>query len=140
MGHDVDLRVTSLSFDVGDGDAITAEFAADSLRVVSKGPSEKDCKDIASNAEKTLEARKFPTINFSSTSVARDGNTASIEGDLTVHGVTKQISVQAHDDGERWNAEIPLDQGDFKIKPFSAMLGALKVKPKVTVHISVPHP
>lgn len=139
MGHDVDLRVTSLSLEVGEDDTVKAEFDADSLQVVSDGPSESDKKDIARNAEKTLEAGKFHKIRFSSTSVKREGDKASIEGDLTLHGVTKPISVQAHDDGTHWNAEVTLDQRDFKIKPFSAMLGALKVKPEVKVHLSVPH-
>ena len=71
--------------------------------------------------------------------MARDGDRANIDGDLTLHGVTSPISVEARDDGERWNAEVTLDQRKFNIKPFSAMLGALKVKPEVTVHISVPH-
>lgn len=139
MGHDVDLRVTSLSFEVGDGDTITASFDADSLQVVSEGPSESDCKKIAGNAADTLGARKFPKITFRSTSVVRNGDSADIEGDLTLHGVTNLISTQAHDDGTSWNAEITVDQTKYGVKPFTAMLGALKVKAEVKVHISVPH-
>lgn len=138
MGHDVDLRVTSLSLEVGDDDTITADFDADSLRVVSEGPSDSDREKIAGNAADTLGARKFSKITFRSKSVTRSGDTASIEGDLTLHGVTKPISVQAHDDGKHWNADLTLDQTDFGIKLFSAMLGALKVKDEVKIHLSVP--
>jgi hypothetical protein len=53
--------------------------------------------------------------------------------------VTNPISVEARDDGTRWNAKLVLDQRKFGIKPFSAMFGALKVKPNVEVHITVPH-
>jgi hypothetical protein len=35
-------------------------------------------------------------------------------------------------------AEIKLHQPDFGIKPFTAALGALKVKPDVVVRVSVP--
>ena len=70
----------------------------------------------------------------------REGDRAQVEGDLTLHGVTNRISVEARDDGARWNAEIILYQRQFGIKPFSAMLGALKIKPEVEVSISVPHP
>jgi polyisoprenoid-binding protein YceI len=138
FGHDVDLRVTDLTLTIGDDDSITGEFAVDSLRVVSDGPSEKDRKDIQGNAEKTLEAQKYPTIKFSSTSVERDGDRAKIDGDLKLHGVTNPISVEARKDGDRWTAEVTLDQRKYNIKPFSAMMGALKIKPEVTVHISVP--
>lgn len=138
FGHDVDLQVTSLSLEVGDDDSVSAEFDADSLEVVSQGPSDSDRKDIKRNAEKTLEAQKYPKIRFKSSSVSRDGDTAKIEGDLTLHGVTHPISVQARKNGDRWTAEVTLDQREYHIKPFSAMLGALKVKPEVKVKISVP--
>lgn len=134
----MDLRVTDLTLDVGDDDSITGEFVTDSLRVVSDGPSEKDRKEIERNAEKTLGAQKYSTIKFRSTSVARDGDRAKVDGDLTVNGVTNPISVEARKDGDRWNAEVTLDQRKYNIKPFSAMMGALKVKPEVKVHISVP--
>lgn len=138
VGHDVTLQVTRLSLDVGDDDGITADLDADSLRVTTEAVKASDRKDIEKNTEKTLEVRKYPKIQFRSLSVVREGNTARIEGDLTLHGVTKPISVNARDDGQRWNAKITLDQRKFGIKPFSAMLGALKVKPDVEVTISVP--
>jgi polyisoprenoid-binding protein YceI len=139
FGHDVTLRVTNLSLDVGDDGGITADFDPSSLRVTTD-ISESDRKDIEKNAVKVLESGKYPTIQFRSVSVALDGVRARIEGDLTLHGVTSPISVEALDDGQRWNATIVLDQRKFGIKPFSAMLGALKVKPEVEVTISVPHP
>jgi len=66
--------------------------------------------------------------------------TPNVTGDLTLHGVTNPISLDAHDDGKRWNAKVVLDQRKFGIKPFSAMFGALKIKPDVEVNISMPHP
>jgi len=140
VGHDVTFQVTSLSLEVGDDDAIAADFDADSLRVTTEEISASDRKKIERNAGDTLETRRHPKIGFRSVSVVRDGDRARIEGDLTLHGVTAPISVEARDDGQRWNAKIVLDQRKFGIKPFSAMLGALKVKPEVEVHITVPHP
>ncbi|MGH3718637.1 MAG: YceI family protein [Pseudonocardiaceae bacterium] len=138
FGHDVTLQVTNLCLDVGDDDGITGDFDPSSLRVTTD-ISESDRKDIEKNAEKVLDSKKYPKIQFRSVSVVRDGDRARIEGDLTLHGVTNTISVEARDDGARWNATIVLDQRKFGIKPFSAMLGALKVKPEVEVTISVPH-
>jgi polyisoprenoid-binding protein YceI len=109
------------------------------LRVIND-ISDSNRRDIERNAEKTLEPRKYPKIQFRSVSVVRDGNRARVEGDLTLHGVTQQISLDAHDDGERWSAKVVLDQRKFGIKPFSAMLGALKIKPNVEVNVTVPHP
>jgi polyisoprenoid-binding protein YceI len=139
FGHDATLKVTSLSVDIGEDDGITADFDAGSLRVIND-ISDSNRRDIERNAEKTLEPRKYPKIQFRSVSVVRDGNRARVEGDLTLHGVTQQISLDAHDDGERWSAKVVLDQRKFGIKPFSAMLGALKIKPNVEVNVTVPHP
>ena len=138
FGHDATLRVTNLSLDIGDDDGITADFDPSSLRVVDD-ISDSNRKEIERNAEKTLEARKYPKIQFCSVSVVRDGDRARIEGDLTLHGVTNPISLDAHSDGQRWNAKTVLDQRKFGIKPFSAMLGALKIKPNVEVNISIPY-
>lgn len=139
FGHDATLKVTSLSVDIGEDDGITADFDAGSLRVIND-ISDSNRRDIERNAEKTLESRKYPKIQFRSVSVVRDGDRARVEGDLTLHGVTQQISLDAHDDGRQWNAKVVLDQRKFGIKPFSAMLGALKIKPNVEVNITVPHP
>ena len=47
-----------------------------------------------------LEAPKFPNITFRSTSVQRTGpNTARIAGDLTLHGVTKPVMLEARFNG-----------------------------------------
>jgi hypothetical protein len=139
FGHDATLKVTSLSVDIGEDDGITADFDAGSLRVIND-ISDSNRRDIERNAEKTLEPRKYPKIQFRSVSVVRDGDRARVEGDLTLHGVTQQISLDAHDDGRQWNAKVVLDQRKFGIKPFSAMLGALKIKPNVEVNVTVPHP
>ncbi|MGH3824186.1 MAG: YceI family protein [Pseudonocardiaceae bacterium] len=139
FGHDVTLRVTSLSLDVGDDDGITADFDPGSLKVVDN-ISDSNRRDIERNAEKTLEPRKYPKIQFRSVSVQRDGDRARITGDLTLHGVTNEISLDARSDGQRWHTKVVLDQRKYGIKPFSAMLGALKIKPAVEVNISIPNP
>ena len=41
-----------------------------------------------------FNAKQFPTISFKSTSVKKDGDTVlNVTGDLTLHGVTKSITV-----------------------------------------------
>lgn len=139
FGHDAILQVTNLSLDVGEDDGIVADFDPGSLKVVDDVSSDSNRKEIEKNAEKTLEPRKYSKIQFRSVSVKRDGDRARIDGDLTLHGVTNEITVDARSDGQRWHAKIVLDQREYGIKPFSAMLGALKIKPNVEVNISIPH-
>ncbi len=41
-----------------------------------------------------LDVEKYPTIAFKSTSVAVQGNEATVTGDLTIHGVTKPVTLK----------------------------------------------
>jgi polyisoprenoid-binding protein YceI len=40
-----------------------------------------------------LDVENFPTITFTSTAVAVNGNDITVTGDLTIHGVTKSVDV-----------------------------------------------
>ncbi|MBW1758625.1 MAG: YceI family protein, partial [Deltaproteobacteria bacterium] len=59
-------------------------------------------------------------------------------GTLQLYGKSRSIQTSVRATGGRWVAELKLHQPDFGIKPFSAALGALKVKPDVLVRVSVP--
>jgi polyisoprenoid-binding protein YceI len=138
VGHDLRLSVTRFAIDVAADDAIHARFAADSLRVEG-AISDGDRRTIErQTADDVLAARRHPEIHFRSTRVVRDGDRAHIEGELTLHGATRSLRCEARDDGARWIAEVTIDQRDFGIKPFSAMLGALRVRPDVRVRVTLP--
>jgi len=42
-----------------------------------------------------FEAEKYPTINFKSTSVEKDGSDYTVKGDLTIKDVTKPVKLNA---------------------------------------------
>ncbi len=43
-----------------------------------------------------FEAEKFPTATFTSTSIKVDGDKAAITGNLNIHGVTREVTLDAH--------------------------------------------
>ena len=141
VGHDLCLRVERFAVEVtGDAQApaILGRFDAASLRPTGD-VSPADARKIERNAaEDVLDARRFPTIEFRSTRVVRDGERARIDGTLSLHGHTRPLSFDATADAAAWRAEVRLDQRDFGIAPFSAMLGTLRVRPDVLVRIAVP--
>ncbi len=82
-----------------------------------------------------FDAEQFPEIGFRSTSITADGDTATVEGELTLKGVTKPITatgtlegpaedfmgntrlgftlettIDRTDFGVSWNAELPSGQ------------------------------
>jgi len=87
--------------------------------------------------EDFLEVETYPTITFESTSVEMDGDTKmAITGDLTIHGVTKSVVLQAemtlngkHPLGGRidyykgdwvaFNASTEIDHQEFDVGGFS---------------------
>ncbi|MFO0596924.1 MAG: YceI family protein [Myxococcaceae bacterium] len=139
MAHDLKLKVTKFSIDVTGG-AIKAEFDASSLTVISP------MKDGAENAgalpkmlyaeieknarEDVLHSKKHPQITFTSTSITEQ----TVTGTLTLCGQSKPVT------GKRTGTavEVTFDQRDFGVKPFTAMLGTLKVKPEVRVKVTLP--
>ena len=48
-----------------------------------------------SNAMEAVEALKFPSVKFISTSIAFAENKLAVKGNLTFHGITKEISFNA---------------------------------------------
>lgn len=148
VAHDLKIRVGKGSVTIGEGNAIEATFDPTSLSVVCARKDGQDApgtlsagdkKKIESNILKdVLHSKEHPQIRFVSSTVTRDGDRATVTGDLTLHGQTKSITATATKKGERWETEISIHQPDFGIKPYSAMLGALKVKPTVRVQLSIP--
>jgi polyisoprenoid-binding protein YceI len=122
----------------------TLELEADarSLEVLDN-VSEKDKAEIMKSMhEAVLESAKYPKIVFKSASVAgfnQTGSTASftLNGDLTLHGVTKRIAVPVKVElsGQQLRAagRYTLKQTDFGITPYSAAGGAIKVKNEVVI-------
>jgi YceI-like protein len=153
MGHDLALRVADFTLEVGEGLAIRASCRTDSVRVVGvlrrgdtssvdeSQPSASDRQSIERNvAQDILEAGKYPQATFRSTKVEPAGDRYRIAGLLDLHGVVKEVTFTAERRGDRAVARLTLNQPDFRIKPFRAMMGALRVKPEIVIEVSAPLP
>jgi hypothetical protein len=150
VAHDLKLNVSRFRVAVDpSGPSLTASFDPRSLRVITsvhdgkedpQALSEADKAKIAAQIQKeVLEADQHEEITFASRSVLRrpDGG-YDIQGELTLHGNTRSITTQTRLVAGRQVAELTLNQPDYGITPFRAMMGTLKVKPEVRVRISVP--
>jgi hypothetical protein len=61
-----------------------------------------------------------------------------VRGKLALHGRERAVELALRREGERLRGEVRIEQPEFGIKPFRALLGALKIKPGVMVEIDVP--
>jgi hypothetical protein len=104
--------------------------------------SAKDRADIEATIARTvLEAQRYPSIEFRSTAIVpHESGGFRVEGVLSLHGRERPIAMLARRQGELAIVDGRLHQPDFGITPYSAMLGALKIKPDVGVRVVVPWP
>lgn len=152
LGHSLTIAVKDFSgkvkFDPKDPENSTLDLKAraDSLEVTDP-LKPKDIREIKHNLnEKVLKADSFPEIHFVSTGVrsaqGADGKVdLRIDGDLTLCGVTRAVTVpaevQVKNDRLQARGEFVIKQKDFKIKPYSTLGGSIRVKNEVTVFFNL---
>ncbi len=151
MGHDLVLEAqqwkgsANLNADEPAASGVEVTIDARSFEIVQakgglKPLSDKDREEIAKNTEKTLQLGKFPEITFQSTSVSGNLPSVSVQGDLTIAGTTKPVTLDVQvDDLGAVTARTSVIQTDFGVKPYSK-LGALKVKDQIDIEIKLALP
>lgn len=153
MGHNVTIEVTDWSAEVGfDGDTPSAarlRAGLASFQVVKgeggvKPVSDKDKQSIRDNALSTLKAAQHPDVTFSSTIIRTTPGGYALDGDLSIAGTTRPATVEVAvtDAGDRWTVSggAPVVQSEYGVKPYSAMMGGLKVRDRVDVRIETSVP
>jgi hypothetical protein len=124
-------------------DEVTLSADARSLRVVSGGGGisplgDEEKAGIARTIDE--EVLQGGSIAFRSRSVtARDGG-YDVAGDLDLLGVSRPVDFALELDGDRLTGTAQVKQTDFRIKPYSALFGTLKVADVVEVSIDATLP
>lgn len=124
---------------------VTLEFPAAALRVTGRDEPPADAGEVqrVMQSAQVLDVKRFPTILFRSRRVyvtTRTASTAdvSIEGDMTLHGTTRAMTILASvtpDTGGRLTARgsFTLKQSDFGMVPVTAAGGTVRVKDELDV-------
>ena len=98
---------------------------------------------VRSNALRQLGAGRFPEIRFDADSIDHSQDGYRLAGTLQIHGKTRQyvIDLRTEDLGEVWrlSTEAVVRQSDFGVKPYSLVMGSLKVVDDVTVSFTAQH-
>lgn len=106
-----------------------------------KSLSDKDKQTIRGNALESLKATSHPDVTFTSDQVTALGGGYDLTGQLTVAGVSRPMTVHvetAETDGRlALSAVVPVVQSDHGVKPYSAMMGGLKVADRVEIRLAV---
>jgi len=90
-----------------------------------------------SNALKSLDAKRFPHIRFQAGSIEKVDGGYRLDGSLEIHGTTRDREIDLHvadtADGWQMSCDAVVSHAEFGIKPYSLMMGAMKVADEVAV-------
>lgn len=118
------------------------EFTVEAAKMTVKPDPKVDAKTQAKiqkdMEEMTLETKTFSEITFRSTRIESLGNAEwKVEGDLSLHGVTKPVRLTAKRSGDSYSARTVLKQTDYGIRPISVGGGTIKVKNEVEIEFQI---
>ena len=148
VGHDLVLEIADWSAtvtapDAEGGPAIEARIDLTSLRVLEgtggvKPLTDKDRRDIAGNARKSLDADRHPQAVYRSTAFAPDGDGGTFDGTLSLHGVDRPLSLTITRMAQGgYQARATVTQSAHGIKPYSAFFGTLKLRDAVEAEVEI---
>jgi len=146
MGHRLTIAMTSwhatVSWAGEEPTAMELTVEVDSFQVLEgeggltplSGPE----KALArSNALKSLDVKRFPHLRFRSDAIEATGDGYRLSGTLEIRGRSREhvIELQVEDLGDSWRmlCESPVRQSEFGVKPYSMLMGSMKVADEVTV-------
>ena len=93
-----------------------------------------------SHALNSLDAERFPQIRFRADKVEKTDDGFRLDGTLDIHGKNRQraVDVGVEDLGDSWrvSCEAEVRQSDFGVKPYSLLMGSVKVADIVTVRFT----
>ena len=151
-GHPHTIAITEFGGEVslpeGRSGAATLRLAirSDSLGETGKEFDEKDRRKVNQSVhEEALETGRFPEIVFQGRSESvrgADGEyEATIRGDLTLHGVTRPVSipvkVRQQDDRLRAAGGFTILHSQYGIKRLSAGAGMVKAKDEIAITFEI---
>jgi polyisoprenoid-binding protein YceI len=152
MGHRLTVAMSRWHATVQwDGaEPVALEFAVetDSFEVVRgeggvTGLSGPEKAVIRSNALKSLQASRFPEISFAADVIDKTEDGYRVTGRLQLRDELREhvIDVRTEDLGDAWrmSVETGVRQSDYGIKPYSILMGSVRVADDVTVSFTTVH-
>jgi polyisoprenoid-binding protein YceI len=144
-GHDLIIEVTRWSgeFIVNDYETLAAIHARIDMAswVVREGTgglkplTDSDRREIAATARRLLAVDRYPEAEFVATRFRTAGQDGEVmDGTFTLRGIARPLQLQVSQAGTgRYRARGTVVQSSYGIKPYTAFLGALKVRDAVDI-------
>lgn len=147
-GHDLTIDVTRWHADVivdaanQSSSSVSVEVDVNSLEVRTgsggiKPLTDSDRTEIKKTIQqKVLNTSRHPAITFRSTRVAGTADSFTVDGDLTITGVTQPITLHGRLADGRVQGSATIAQSRWGIRPYTGFFGALKLSDEVRAEFS----
>ena len=134
-GHDLVIAVERWSATAGGDGAVSLQADPRSLAVREgvrgvKPLTDRDRREIGKNIEEKVLGTTPVTFEGRA---RRDGDRVVAEGELTMAGATRPLTVELAVEGDRISGVVELVQSEWGIKPYRGLMGALRVRDTVEV-------
>jgi polyisoprenoid-binding protein YceI len=147
-GHDLTIEVTrwhgraTVDAATPANSSVAVEVAVDSFEVREgtggvKPLTDADRAEIHHTLGGILHTAQHPTITFRSRRVEGSAGSFTVDGELTVLGVTRPVMVQGRVTDGRVVGGATVVQSRWGIRPYSAFFGALKLSDEVKVDFDI---
>jgi polyisoprenoid-binding protein YceI len=141
-GHEHWVNAPLSSGVINSSTAPRVEFTVETAKMRIKPDPKIDAKTEAQiqkdMEEMTLDTAHFHEIKFQSSQIQRASETEwHVDGTLSLHGVTKPVSVSVTRVGEAYTGRTILKQSDFGIKPVSVAGGTIKIKNEIEISFMI---
>jgi polyisoprenoid-binding protein YceI len=149
LGHDLTIVmnewIAEVSWVDGRPTAVSVTAQSASLSVLRGAGGVKSLSGaekalVRSNALRALDVRRHPTIDYRCVDIVATDGGYRLAGSLAIHGRTRPraIDLQVTDLGDTWRmtCDSVVRQSEFGVKPYSLMMGSLRVADEVTVSFS----
>jgi len=153
MGHALTILMNdwsgTVTLDGPEPTSLTLRASLSSLEVVSgeggvKPLSDKDKRTVKASALETLAADAHPDVTFTSRAITAHDDGYAVQGDLSLNGRTSPctipVAVRRSGGTVSVDAAVQGVQTAFGVKPYSGLMGGLKVKDAVEVRLSAVFP
>ena len=137
--HEISAPIESGSFSE-DPPVVELKVSATKMKVEDRDVSEKDRAEIQQTTlgPKVLDSEQFPEIRFHSNQVKKLAeNKWQAQGELTVRGQTRPVTVSVSKENGAYRGSTELKQKDFGITPVTAGGGTVKTKNELRVEYEI---
>ena len=134
----------SLTYDPADPSACAIDVTVQSASLDTRNST----RDGVLRSDDFFDVAKFPTLSFRSVSVSSAGaDSLNVTGDLTIHGVTKRITVPVRVIGARvmpgigdfagFETSFTIDRRDFSVLGTRWSGNKIAIDPAVAIHLII---